>query len=106
LAPRTVGLLLGQDTLSVPDMKTKYQYQLAGMGFGFLPEPCARAAIAAGLLVEKEVEEPKPAETFYLAWRTGENGAALNWWINRMRQPGLFERLVSQLPHHNVDQGQ
>lgn len=106
MAPRTVGLLLGQDTLTVPDMKTKFQYQLAGMGFGFLPEPCARAAIAAGLLVEKQVAEPKPAETFYLAWRSGENGAALNWWINRMRQPGLFERLLSQLPHHNIDQSQ
>jgi DNA-binding transcriptional LysR family regulator len=98
MAPRTVGLLLGQDTLTVPDMKTKYQYQLAGMGFGFLPEPCARAAIAAGLLVEKQVEEPKPAETFYLAWRSGENGAALNWWLDRMRRPGLFERLISHLP--------
>jgi DNA-binding transcriptional LysR family regulator len=102
MAPRTVGLLLGQDTLTVPDMKTKFQYQLAGMGFGFLPEPCARAAIAAGLLVEKEVEEPKPAETFYLAWRSGENGAALNWWINRMREPGLLERLVQHLPHHQL----
>jgi DNA-binding transcriptional LysR family regulator len=100
MAPRTVGLLLGQDALTVPDMKTKFQYQLAGMGFGFLPEPCARAAIAAGLLVEKQVEEPKPAETFYLAWRSGENGAALNWWIARMRQPDLFERLVQHLPHH------
>lgn len=106
MAPRTVGLLLGQDTLTVPDMKTKYQYQLAGMGFGFLPEPCARYAIAQGLLVEKQVDEPKPAETFYLAWRSGENGAALNWWIERMRRPGLFERLLSHLPHHKVDQGQ
>jgi len=100
LAPRTVGLLLGQDTLTVPDMKTKLQFQLAGTGFGFLPAPCARAAIDAGLLVEKQVEEPKPAETFYLAWRSGEHGAALNWWIDRMRQPGLFERLLSHLPHH------
>jgi len=100
MAPRTVGLLLGQDTLTVPDMNTKFQYQLAGMGFGFLPEPCARAAIAAGLLVEKQVEEPKPAETFYLAWRSGENGAALKWWSERMRQPGVFERLVQHLPHH------
>jgi len=100
LAPRTVGLLLGQDTLTVPDMKTKLQFQLAGTGFGFLPEPCARAAIDAGLLVEKQVEEPKPAETFYLAWRSGEHGAALNWWIDRMRQPGLFERLLNHLPHH------
>lgn len=98
MAPRTVGLLLGQDTLTVPDMRTKFQYQLSGMGFGFLPEPCARAAIAAGLLVEKQVEEPKPAETFYLAWRTGEHGAALNWWSARMREPGLFERLLQHLP--------
>jgi DNA-binding transcriptional LysR family regulator len=100
MAPRTVGLLLGQDTLTVPDMRTKFQYQLAGMGFGFLPEPCARAAIAAGLLVEKRVAEPKPAETFYLAWRSGENGAALKWWIERMSQPGLFERLLRHLPRH------
>lgn len=100
LAPRTVGLLLGQDTLTVPDMKTKLQFQLDGTGFGFLPEPCARAAIDAGLLVEKQVEEPKPAETFYLAWRSGEHGAALHWWIARMRQPGLFERLLRHLPHH------
>ncbi|SHM26770.1 DNA-binding transcriptional regulator, LysR family [Duganella sacchari] len=104
LAPRTVGLLLGQDVLTVADMHTKFQYQLAGVGFGFLPEPCARAAISAGLLVEKQVDEPKPAETFYLAWRSGENGAALNWWLNRMRKPGLFERLLRHLPHHNVDQ--
>ncbi|MYM27277.1 LysR family transcriptional regulator [Duganella sp. CY15W] len=104
LAPRTVGLLLGQDALTVADMHTKFQYQLAGVGFGFLPEPCARAAISAGLLVEKQVDEPKPAETFYLAWRSGENGAALNWWLNRMRKPGLFERLLRHLPHHNVDQ--
>ncbi|HEX8406151.1 MAG TPA: LysR substrate-binding domain-containing protein [Duganella sp.] len=100
LAPRTVGLLLGQDTLTVPDMHTKLRFQLAGTGFGFLPEPCARAAIDAGLLVEKQVEEPKPAETFYLAWRSGENGAALNWWTARMRRPGLFERLVRHLPRH------
>ncbi|CAN7214419.1 LysR substrate-binding domain-containing protein [Pseudoduganella sp. LjRoot289] len=97
MAPRTVGLLLGQDTLTVPTMHAKYQYQLAGLGFGFLPEQCARAAIAEGKLVEKEVEEPKPDETFYLAWRTGEEGAALSWWIKRMRQPGVFEHLCRYL---------
>ena len=100
LAPRTVGLLLGQDTLTVPTMQAKLDYQLAGMGFGFLPAPCARAAIAAGLLVEKRVEEPKPDETFYLAWRPGETGAALHWWLERMPQPGVFERLVQHLPGH------
>ena len=98
LPPRTVGLVLGQDTLTVPTMQAKFDYQLAGLGFGFLPEQCARAAIAAGLLVEKEVEEPKPDETFYLAWRSGESGAGLRWWQQRMGAPGLFDRLCRHLP--------
>ncbi|MCE3262133.1 MAG: LysR family transcriptional regulator [Pseudoduganella sp.] len=98
LAPRTVGLVLGQDTLTVPTMQAKFDYQLAGLGFGFLPEHCARQAIAAGLLVEKAVEEPKPEETFYLAWRSGESGAALRWWQQRLGAPGVFERLCRHLP--------
>jgi DNA-binding transcriptional LysR family regulator len=98
MAPRTVGVVLGQDTLTVPTMRAKFEFQLAGLGFGFLPEQCARAAIAAGQLVEKEVEEPKPDETFYLAWRTGEQGAALSWWLQRMARPGVFDHLCHYLP--------
>ncbi len=97
-APRTVGLLLGQDALTVPTMQLKYQFQLAGLGFGFLPEPCARAAIARGQLVEKQVEEGRAPETFYLAWRSGDEGAALRWWRERMQRAGLFERLCRSLP--------
>lgn len=95
LLPRTVGLLFGQDAITVPDMRSKYQLQRSGMGFGFLPEPYAREAIAAGELVVKAVEEPKPDETFYLAWRTGELGAALKWWIDRARSPGKLNDLLS-----------
>lgn len=98
MASRTVGLLFGQDTLTVPDMRSKYDLQLAGIGFGFLPEPCARAAIASGALIVKEVEEPKPAETFSLAWRTGEDGAALAWWIDRMRGSDAMARLIRHVP--------
>lgn len=93
LEARTVGLLFGQDTLSVPDMLTKYEFQLAGLGFGFLPEDCARPAIAMGLLIEKNVQEPKPDETFYLAWRTGDEGAALTWWIDRVRDAQPFAEM-------------
>jgi DNA-binding transcriptional LysR family regulator len=94
LQARTVGLLFGQDTIAVPDMLTKLEFQVAGLGFGFLPEPCARTAIARGLLVEKEVVEPKSDETFYLAWRTGEQGAALAWWIDRIREGRPLDRLT------------
>ena len=96
LQARTVGLLFGQDTLSVPDMQTKYEFQLAGLGFGFLPEAWARADIAAGRLIEKAVEEPKPDETLYLAWRTGEDGAALRWWRERMRSNPPLGRMLAR----------
>lgn len=88
LLPRTVGLLMGQETVTVPDMLSKYRLQCAGLGFGFLPEPYVQAAVAQGRLVTRQVEEPKPDETFWLAWRTGEEGAALRWWRERLQQPG------------------
>lgn len=94
LPPRTVGLVFGQDTLTVADMRSKLEFQVAGLGFGFLPEPTARTALADGLLIEKKVHEPKPVETFYLAWRTGEDGAALKWWIDRIQNKGVLERLM------------
>lgn len=93
MPPRTVGLLFGQNTLALPDMRSKLAFQLAGVGFGFLPEPLARRAIANGLLIEKQTEEPRQAEPFYLAWRTEDNGAALQWWINRMKTADLLNKL-------------
>lgn len=93
MPPRTVGLLFGQDTLTLPNMRAKYEFQLAGIGFGFLPEPLARDAIKKGLLIEKQFEETREPETLYLAWRSGAEGAGLKWWIERMRRPGLLDRL-------------
>jgi DNA-binding transcriptional LysR family regulator len=95
LPPRTVGLLFGQDTLAVADMRTKLAFQLAGVGFGFLPEPIARQAVNEGLLIEKEVEEKRSPDPLYLAWRSEETGAGLAWWIEKMKNPALLERLWS-----------
>ncbi|KAB7631939.1 LysR family transcriptional regulator [Stenotrophomonas rhizophila] len=90
LLPRTVGLLMGQETVTVPDMVSKFRLQCAGLGFGFLPEPYVQQAVRDGRLVIKQVEEPKPDETFWLAWRTGEEGAALKWWRERMQRPAVL----------------
>jgi DNA-binding transcriptional LysR family regulator len=96
LAQRTVGLIFGQDTLTVPDIFSKYAFQMAGFGFGYLPEPYARPAIDAGRLVQKQVEERRPNENLYLAWRPDEEGAALAWWLERMRRP---DRLIELFAH-------
>lgn len=98
LQARTVGLLFGQDTLAVPDMQTKYDYQRAGLGFGFLPEPWVREDVAKGRLVVKTVDEPKPDETLHLAWRTGEEGAALAWWKARMRDGATVTAMLQHGP--------
>lgn len=106
LSPRTVGLIFGQDTLTVPDIFSKYAFQVAGFGFGYLPEPYARPAIDAGLLVQKQVEEQRPDENFYLAWRPDEEGAALAWWLQRLRRPGrLVELFGSTAATHFQVQG-
>lgn len=97
LLPRTVGLQSAQDVLSVPDMRSKLRLQSAGLGCGFLPEPLIRQALHAGRLVALPVAEPKPDETFYLAWRTGEEGAALGWWRQRLQAAGTFDRWLVQL---------
>jgi DNA-binding transcriptional LysR family regulator len=91
LLPRTVGLLSGRDVLTVADMHDKYLFQLSGLGYGFLPVAYAQAAIEEGQLVPVQVEERKPEETFYLAWRIEEEGKALAWWRQRLRRKGLLD---------------
>jgi DNA-binding transcriptional LysR family regulator len=49
----TMGLLGGQDVLTVDTMQAKVQAQLRGLGGGFLPEPMVRPYLEAGRLVER-----------------------------------------------------
>lgn len=86
LPPRSTGLYNGQDVLTVPDMQAKLQAQLTGLGCGFLPRLLAQPLIDAGRLVAKEVEESKPSGMLRYAWRTGETGKALKWFLKRLEQ--------------------
>src|ERR1017187_10358230 len=84
LPPRSVGLLTGQDVLTVPDMESKVAAQVAGLGCGYLPAHAAAPLIKAKRLVVKEVEEIKPMGNLYYAWRSQEKGKALRWFLNRL----------------------
>lgn len=86
---RTVGLLEGQHSITVPNMQAKIALQAAGLGHGFLPRACVRVELEQGVLVELQVESPRPPETFWLAWRTESIGAALTWWTQRLNRPLL-----------------
>ncbi|MEG0199878.1 MAG: LysR substrate-binding domain-containing protein, partial [Comamonas sp.] len=93
LTDRTVGLLAGQRRITVPNMQAKIQCQLAGLGLGFLPRACVRVELETGMLVELPVEEPRPPETFWLAWRSDARGRAQQWWRERLSRqllPGIL----------------
>ena len=92
LAPRTSGILSGQDVLTVPDMMSKLQAQIAGLGAGYLPKRLAERYAAKGSLMIKQVAEPKPEVTSFLAWRT--NGGKAQQWLIREFQQLPLEKLL------------
>jgi DNA-binding transcriptional LysR family regulator len=94
----SVGLLSGQAVLSVPDMRSKMQAQLAGLGCGFLPEPWARAAIAQGRLVVKALTAPPRVAPLAIAWRDrGPSSArAMQWWLRALKAPRTRAALLGQ----------
>ena len=94
LPPRSVGLLTGQDVLTVPDLESKVAAQLAGLGCGYLPAHAAAPLIKARRLVAKEVEEIKPAGNLYYAWRTREKGKALRWFLKYLENQDVRAALL------------
>ena len=93
LAPRTSGILTGQDVLTVPDMHTKLQAQIAGLGVGYLPKKLAEQYIASGVLVIKQVAEPRHEVTAFLAWRSN-GGKAQQWLLEQLQKLTLNEVLI------------
>ncbi len=75
LAPMTVGLLPGQDVLTVPSMALKIAAQVRGLGCGYLPEPLIRAELASGRLIEKARIPCSAASHVVLCLARGWSGA-------------------------------
>lgn len=95
LAPRTSGLLTGQDVLSVPSMRAKLAAQAAGLGVGYLPNAMAQAEVQAGRLVIKAVEESRPPQQVFTAWRTADRGKALHWFVQRLNDDEVRAALLA-----------
>ncbi|UXY16892.1 LysR family transcriptional regulator [Chitiniphilus purpureus] len=98
LLPRTVGILSGQEILTVPDIQAKLSAQIAGLGCGYLPRCLAMPYVEAGSLVEKRVEEHKAPAVMYAAWRTTGLGRALKWWITRLAEDRAIGEWLARHP--------
>ncbi|HEX7465169.1 MAG TPA: LysR substrate-binding domain-containing protein, partial [Usitatibacter sp.] len=95
LAPRTVGLLSGQDVLTVPSMDAKAAAHIAGLGVGFLPRWIAEREALAGTLRVLAVDAPRPIAELLVAWRPGQEGKALKWFVKRLEDPLVAAGLLS-----------
>lgn len=79
LPPRTRGIILGQEILTVPNMHFKTAAQVAGLGVGYLPEKLAKQQAKAGKLIIKPLLNESPALNFSIAWKNTPMGKSKKW---------------------------
>ncbi|NLR73615.1 LysR family transcriptional regulator [Leeia aquatica] len=94
LPPRSSGILSGQEILHVPDMRTKLTIQLSGLACGYLARELAEPYVREGRLIHKQVVDQRLPHPFHLAWRASDSGNALQWWLKRLDQPDLMQKLL------------
>lgn len=94
----SIGLLSGQEVLTVPTMEHKLQAQLRGIACGFLPLPMAQVHAEAGRLVLKHTQRGSRVARVGYAWRhvpggggtagaAQQKGQALQWWLGQLGHP-------------------
>ncbi|MCT9811971.1 LysR family transcriptional regulator [Acidovorax sp. Be4] len=86
----SVGLLDGQQVLTVDSMAAKIEAQVRGLGYGFLPQGMVRAYEQAGKLVVRQVVRPARSLRVHYAWTTSGHaspGRALQWWLEKLSSP-------------------
>lgn len=96
LQPITIGVLPGQDVLTLPTMAAKLEALVRGLGCGFLPEPMVRRHVQAGHLLQKAVDQPPRLIALHYAWRQAgaQRGLALAWWLQQLESPATRRALL------------
>lgn len=94
---RTYGVSGGQPVLAVATMRAKILAQCAGLGVGWLPRHRVGSLLSNGTLIEKQMADPREPNILYAGWRGDQDGRALNWWLEKLRQAHLANRLVQGL---------
>lgn len=95
LPPRSTGLLSGQDTLTVPSMAAKVAAHIVGLGVGYLPQSIARREASSGRLRILATQVNKPGGELVIAWRPGNAGKALKWFVKRLDDENIRHALLA-----------
>jgi len=84
----------------VPNMHSKIEAQVRGLGAGFVPELMTQPLIETGRLQVCQVERPPRVSQVSYAWRIpngseGERGGrALQWWLKQLKRPATRSALL------------
>ncbi len=90
----TVGMLSGQDVLTVSSMRDKLLAQVAGLGCGNLPVGHALPHLEAGRLVAKRLSESRLVGNLYYSWNSAGRGKALRWFLDRLEDLKVRQALL------------
>jgi DNA-binding transcriptional LysR family regulator len=97
---KKVGWLLhGQEAVLVPDFTTKYQCQILGEGIGFLPDYMVREAEKSGLLVTRQIHNPRQDSRMLLATQQAATGQVTRWIKQQFVPNGVLTALYQDLLH-------
>ncbi|WBF44418.1 HTH-type transcriptional activator AllS [Serratia rubidaea] len=98
LTKRVAWLLPGQKEIKVPDLRSKLECHLQGLGVGFLPLTICQSYLHSGQLITREVINQRQPSPLSLAWHNhGGKAVAEIVALFQRRDPCILDFL------HNVD---
>ena len=86
LPVRSAGLLDGRSRIIVPTIEHKIEVHCKGLGVGYLPLHRIMQQLADGRLEILALDAPRPPVEISVAWRRGNTGKALKWFVDRLKQ--------------------
>lgn len=87
LTARSAGLLDGQARITVPSIDKKIEAHLLGLGVGYLPIHRIEQELQTGELVALTLAQPEErSHDLCVAWRKDNEGKALAWFIEEIKQ--------------------
>lgn len=86
LTKRVAWLLPGQKEIKVPDLRSKLECHLQGLGVGFLPKNLCQPYLDNGQLITREVVNQRQPSPLSLAWRN-DCGKAVEEMVTLFQRP-------------------
>lgn len=86
ITKRVAWLLSGQNEIKVPDMQTKLQCHLRGVGIGFLPRVLCQPYLDSGELLARTLVNKRQSSPLSLAWSHERGGEVVKALVNMFEQ--------------------